>query len=145
MTMKSDKGKKTESKDHKHDSGHVDKKTASKPKKQMEEGEEDDVADEEEEMEIKTAGKKGKHATSVKGKGEEDDGDDAGEDTPDEWEKPVEEEEWDPDFDEFDLPPSNAKKSGGKKNAEADDDFKIDDEFKDLYNDSFEDEEEDDY
>ena len=33
----------------------------------------------------------------------------------DDWEKPEEEEEWDPDFDEFDVPKSKGKKSGGEK------------------------------
>ncbi len=57
-----------------------------------------------------------------------------------------EEEEWDPDFEEFDLPKSKAKKSTGKKSAASDDDeFKVDDEFKemDLFNDNGFDEEDD--
>ena len=58
-----------------------------------------------------------------------------------------EEEEWDPDFEEFDLPKSKAKKTpGGKKPADDDEDFKIDEEFKDLdlFNDrGFDDDEED--
>ena len=43
-----------------------------------------------------------------------------------------EEEEWDPDFEEFDLPKSKVKKGGSKKGAEEEDEFKLDDEFKDL-------------
>ena len=39
---------------------------------------------------------------------------------------------WDPDFDEFDIPKSKAKKSTGKKGVEEEDDFKVDDEFKDM-------------
>ena len=67
----------------------------------------------------------------------------------DEWEKPEEEENWDPDFEEFDVPKSKGKKSttaGGKK-AGDDDDFKLeDDEFKDLFNDKgYDDDEEEDY
>ena len=67
----------------------------------------------------------------------------------DEWEKPEEEENWDPDFEEFDVPKSKGKKSttaGGKKAGE-DDDFKLeDDEFKDLFNDKgYDDDEEEDY
>jgi nucleolin len=59
-----------------------------------------------------------------------DDEDEEGEDEEvDDWEKPEEEDNWDPDFDEFDIPKSRAKKSGGKKD---DDDFAIDDEFKDM-------------
>ena len=62
--------------------------------------------------------------------------------------KVEEEEEWDPDFEEFDLPKSKAKKSAGtsKKSAGSDeDDFKMDDDFKDmdLFNDSGFDEEDD--
>ena len=35
----------------------------------------------------------------------------------DEWEKADEDDNWDPDFDEFDVPKSEAKKSAGKKAA----------------------------
>ena len=45
----------------------------------------------------------------------------------------AEEEEWDPDFEEFDTP-SSAGKKGAKKAAD-DDEFKVDDEFKDLFDD----------
>src|SRR5678816_3250700 len=70
------------------------------------------------------------------------------EDDDDEWEKPEEEEEWDPDFDEFDIPTSKNKKStgtvaGGKKGKEEEDDFKVDEEFKDLYDDKYDDDDED--
>ena len=52
----------------------------------------------------------------------------------DEWEKKEEDEDWDKDFEEFDLPPSKAKKVGGKKSkADEDDDLKLDD-FKDFDN-----------
>jgi len=51
-------------------------------------------------------------------------------------EKVEEEENWDPDFAEFDVPKSKGKKTGGKKGVEEDEDFKIDDEFKDMFNDS---------
>jgi DNA-directed RNA polymerase subunit delta len=70
----------------------------------------------------------------------------------DEWEKPEEEDSWDPDFDEFDIPKSKGKKAtgtgaaaGGKKAAEEEDEFKVDDEFKDMFNDSddFNDEDDD--
>ena len=37
---------------------------------------------------------------------------------------------WDPDFEEFDVPKSKSKKAPGKKAD--DDDFAVDDEFKDL-------------
>jgi sodium/potassium-transporting ATPase subunit alpha len=70
----------------------------------------------------------------------------------DEWEKVEEEEEWDPDFDEFDIPKSKTKKpptTGTKKGAKGveEEDLGIDEEFKDLdlFNDSGFDEEEDDF
>ena len=96
------------------------------------------------------APKKGtKVAAAKKATDEEDDDDEAGDEELDDWEKPEEEEEWDPDFDEFDIPASKGKKAtgGGKKGAGDEDDFKVDDEFKEmgLYNDSYEDDEEDDY
>ncbi|HRN57076.1 MAG TPA: hypothetical protein PLL71_11525, partial [Agriterribacter sp.] len=47
-------------------------------------------------------------------------------------EKVDEEDSWDPDFDEFDIPKSRAKKAGGKKGKDDDDDLGIDDEFKDM-------------
>ena len=50
----------------------------------------------------------------------------------DDWEQVEEDENWDPDFDEFDIPKSKTKKSGGGKKASDDDDLGIDDEFKDL-------------
>jgi nucleolin len=49
----------------------------------------------------------------------------------DDWEKAEEDDSWDPDFQEFDIPKSKSSKSGGKK-ASDDEDFSIDDEFKDL-------------
>ena len=83
----------------------------------------------------------------------DDDDDDMGEEEVDEWEKVEEEEEWDPDFDEFDIPKSKTKKSTGgntsKKTTKGtdEDDLGIDEEFKDLdlFNDSGFDEEEDDF
>jgi len=65
----------------------------------------------------------------------------------DDWDKVEEEENWDPDFEEFDVPKSKAKKAPGKKGADEDDDFKVDDEFKDmdLFNESSYDDEEDDF
>ena len=63
----------------------------------------------------------------------------ADEDEVDDWEKVEEEEEWDPDFEEFDCPNQKEKKPtgvAGKKGAEEEDDFKVDDEFKDMFNDS---------
>ena len=100
------------------------------PKKKAEE--EDDMDDEEEE----TAPKK----STKKGADEDDDDDDDVDDA-----EPVEgDDDWDPDFEGFDLPKSR-KGKGGKEEEE--EDFKIeeDEEFKDLFNDSgtIDDEEED--
>jgi DNA-directed RNA polymerase subunit delta len=51
----------------------------------------------------------------------------------DDWNKGEEDDNWDPDFDEFDLPKSKGKKAGvAKKPSKADDDFGVDDDFKDL-------------
>ena len=45
------------------------------------------------------------------------------------------EENWDPDFDEFDLPKSSKKVSFGKKEVKDNDDgFKVDEEFQDYFN-----------
>ena len=71
----------------------------------------------------------------------------------DDWEKSEEDDDWDPDFDEFDIPKSKgAKKSpaAGKKKADEDDDFKLDEDFKefDLFNDKdsgFDDDDDDDF
>ena len=54
----------------------------------------------------------------------------------DEWEKSGDDDNWDPDFEEFDLPKSKAKKSATKKPVE-EDDLKVDDDFKEfgLFND----------
>ena len=52
----------------------------------------------------------------------------------------------DKDFEEFDLPKSKGKSGRGKKSFDDDDDFGLDDEFKDLFGDpTFDDDEEDDF
>ena len=46
-----------------------------------------------------------------------------------------EDDDWDPDFDEFDVPKSTGKKAPAKKGAKVkddDEDFKVDEEFSDL-------------
>ena len=106
------------------------------PKKKSEE--DDDLG--EEEAPPKKSGKSSKE--------EDDDDDDDVED--DNWNKDeAEDEEWDPDFEEFDLPKSKGKKAvgGAKKGAEEEEDFKVDDEFKDLFNDggNLDEDEEDDF
>ena len=71
------------------------------------------------------------------------------EDEVDEWDKVEEEEEWDPDFEEFDIPKSKGKKATGvagkKSRLKKKMILKLDDEFKDMFNDSdaFDDEEDD--
>src|SRR5215203_523676 len=102
--------------------------------------EEDDLSDEE--APPKKSGK-----SSKAGDDDEEDGDDVEDDN---WNKDeTEDEEWDPDFEEFDLPKSKGKKAvgGAKKGAEEEEDFKVDDEFKDLFNDggSLDEDEEDDF
>ena len=80
-------------------------------------------------------------------KKDDDDDDDADDVEDDDWNKEdAEEDAWDPDFEEFDLPKSKGKKApgAGKKAADEEEDFKVDDEFKDLFNDGALDEEEDD-
>ena len=79
----------------------------------------------------------------------DDDDDDAEDEKADDWEKVEEDDNWDPDFAEFDVPKSKGKKATtpGNKSAAADeaDEFKVDDEFKDMFNvsDDFGDEEDD--
>jgi len=124
------------------------KKIISKPKKQMEDGELEDEDDDDTET-VKSTSKKSAAPAAKKGKDDDDD-DDADVDEVDDWEKPEEDDSWDPDFEEFDLPKSKAKKSGtaGKKAGKGDeDDLAMDEDFKDmdLFNDSGIDDDEDDY
>ena len=122
------------------------KKESSKPKKQMEEEDDDDEL-EDDDADVKPAKKAGKAAVSSKKDKDEDDDD--GPDEVDEWEKVEEEENWDPDFEEFDIPKSKGKKTtgvAGKKGVEEEEEFKVDDEFKDLFEGGDDlDEEDDDY
>src|SRR5438105_4393352 len=77
----------------------------------------DDEFDEADEVET-PAVKKGKASSPAKKQSsqDEDDDDDVA-DQVDDWDKVEEEDNWDPDFEEFDIPKSKAKKSGGKKAA----------------------------
>ena len=147
MATKSDKG--SNNKPVKP-TGETPGKTNPKSRKAAED---DDDEDAEDDVDIeKTSAKKSAKGSSKKGKDEEDDDDDDDVEVVDEWEKPEEEEEWDPDFEEFDLPKSKTKKVAGptgKKTGkgEEEDDVAFDEEFKDLdlFNDSSLDEDEDDY
>ncbi len=68
---------------------------------------------------------------------DDDEEDDVEAEVEDEWEKPADDDNWDPDFEEFDVPKSKTKKAPGKKSGE-EDDLKIDDDFKEfgLFNDA---------
>jgi DNA-directed RNA polymerase subunit delta len=147
MAIKPDKAKKAAEKTNSAPGKHPADKNNSKPKKVEEANEDDELF--EEEVDKKPAAKsiKGAVAGAVAKKSTDEEEDDEVDDGPDEWEKPEEEEEWDPDFEEFDVPQSKGRKSSsGKKGEIEEDDFKIDDEFKDLFNDKdFDDDEEEDY
>ena len=126
----------------------VPSKVDKKPTKSAKADEDDDLEDDELDFDTPKAKKSAKGKTTASKSKDDDDDDDADEDVADDWEKVEEEEEWDPDFEEFDLPKSKGKKSPGKKPTavDEDEDFKIDDEFKDIFNDSdagFDDEDDD--
>jgi hypothetical protein len=83
------------------------------------------------------------------GKAAKDDDDDADVDEKDDdWNKDDAEDTWDPDFEEFDLPKSKGKKAPGSptKGVEEEEEFKVDEEFKDLFaGGSLDDDEDDDF
>ena len=97
-------------------------------------------ADEDDELEIESVKvvKPGKKAGSIKARSEDEE--EIVEEIEEEetWKKEDEDEDWDPDFAEFDLPKSSSKKGITIKKSvkDDDDDFKVDDEFKDLFNQS---------
>ena len=68
---------------------------------------------------------------AVKGLNEEDDDEEDVVEPADEWEK-TDDDNWDPDFDEFDVPASKIKKATSKKSKDDDDDLKLDDDFKEF-------------
>ena len=148
MASKSDKEKKPAAKANPVDGKESSKKPASKSKKEMDEDDEDEDLTGETNGEETPVGKKTGKAGAKKSSGDDDDEDDVAAEELDDWEKPEEEEEWDPDFEEFDIPKSKGKKTGvGGKKAGEEEDFKFeDDEFKDLFNEKdYDDDEEDDY
>ena len=112
----------------------ADKPDSSANKSSVEDDMNDDIddLDEVEEEDVKPV-KKGK-ATSKKSKSEAEDEDDT-EEVEDEWEKGDADDDYDPDFEEFDIPKSKVKSGPAKKGKE--DDFELDDDFKslDLFND----------
>jgi DNA-directed RNA polymerase subunit delta len=115
------------------------KKASSRPAKN-----EDD--DDDDELDGEETPKKGRKPSSKKSGEDEEEEEEDETDEVDDWNKVEEEEEWDPDFNEFDIPKSKGKKStgGAKKGASDEDDFGIDEEFKDMgfaddFNDGFDD------
>ena len=130
MAAKPEKEKATPKKANASDA--AAKKTSTKPAKQLDDAEDD--LEETDEPKLKA----GKKAGGIKSKSIDDDDIDAVDDIDDEEDthhKLEESDDWDPDFAEFDLPKSSAKKGGIPKKSpkDDDDDFKVDDEFKDLF------------
>jgi len=142
----------------------LDKPKDSKPVKKplnakgLMDDEDDDVFDDDEMPKRKSASSKKEATSKKKGKAIDDDDDelDDVDDIEDDWEKVEEDDQWDEDFEEFDLPKSKMKKPSGsptsgarksKKEADSDDDFKLDDEFKDIFGGAsdFDDADDDDY
>ncbi len=70
----------------------------------------------------------------------DDDIEDDAEEIEDDWAKPEEEDNWDPDFEEFDMPKKSAKKPGKFKKADEDDEFSLDEDLKGLDDDDLFDE-----
>jgi hypothetical protein len=61
--------------------------------------------------------------------GDDDDDVDDAEEVDDDWGKTEEDDSWDPDFEEFDMPKKSAKKPGKGKKGEEDDDLGLDDDL----------------
>jgi DNA-directed RNA polymerase subunit delta len=153
MAPKSDK----EGKGSKKSAPQIPKDTPEKPSPKSKKADDDDDDDLDDDDDTPKASSK-KPASKAASKSKKDDDaeedDDGAEDFDevDEWEKVEEEEEWDPDFDEFDIPKSKTKKATGgntskKPKAGEEDDLGLDEDFKDLdlFNDSGFEEEEDDF
>lgn len=123
MATKKDPGKKTEEKMSVAPAGSVDDaKPGKKPAIVIDD---DDDADPDEEVVKPKKAAKGK-------KSSDDDEEEEEVEIADEWEK-SEEDNWDPDFDEFDVPASKTKKAGpGKKAKDEDDALRPDDDFKEF-------------
>ena len=136
MALKSDK----EKKGSKASAPEIPKETPGKASsKAKKEPDEDLDEDDDDNFEAPKAPAKKNAKASSKSKKEEDDDDDVDDEVEevDDWEKVEESEEWDPDFDEFDVPKSKIKKSTGgaaKKTAKGgeEDELGLDEDFKDL-------------
>ena len=148
MASKSDKEKKVTGKTYTDSNKASAKKESSKPTKK-EEDDDDELDEDLEETSPKQKAGKSIGSSKKKKEDDDDDDDDVAEDKEDDWDKVEEEDDWDPDFAEFDVPKSKGKKAttpAKKGVADEDDDFKVDDEFKDMFNDGDDfTEEEDDY
>ena len=147
MASKSDKEGKGSKKSAPQSPKETPDKVSPKSKKQLDDEDDDEIDDDDSDT-PKPSSKKTAKSSSKKKDEDDDDDDDDGVEEVDEWEKVEEEEEWDPDFEEFDIPKSKGKKTtgvAGKKPVEEEEDFKVDDEFKDLFDggDEFDDEEDD--
>ena len=141
MTPKSEKDTKSTNK-KKTVTKAIQSKPSSKSTKKIEE---DDFDFNEEDMETLKSSKKSTFPKSTKKITDDDEEDEV----EDDWTKVDEvDSSWDPDFEEFDIPKSkNKNKAGGlpkkrKRREEEDDDydFSMDDDFKDLNNDSLDEE-----
>ena len=151
MAAKSDKDKKPTGRKPSAANDAKATKPDPKPKKALDD-DDDDLDDDDD---IKQPAKKVAKASPAKKAKDDDDDDDDGPDVDvkDDWEKVEEDEDWDPDFDEFDIPKSKAAKpsSGGSAKTgkkSGDEEFKLDEDFKefDLFNDTgFDDGDEDDF
>lgn len=139
MTPKSEKDAKSTNK-KKTVTKAIQSKPSSKSTKKIEE---DDFDFSGEDMETLKSSKKSTFPKSTKKITDDDEEDEV----EDDWTKVDEvDSSWDPDFEEFDIPKSkNKNKVGGfakkrKRREEDDDDFSMDDDFKDLNNDSLDEE-----
>lgn len=141
MTPKSEKDTKSTNK-KKTVTKAIQSKPSSKSTKKIEE---DDFDFNEEDMEILKSSKKSTFPKSTKKITDDDEEDEV----EDDWTKVDEvDSSWDPDFEEFDIPKSkNKNKAGGlpkkrkrREEDDDDDDFSMDDDFKDLNNDSLDEE-----
>ena len=144
MTPKSEKDAKSTNK-KKTVTKAIQSKPSSKSTKKIEE---DDFDFNEEDMETLKSSKKSAFPKSTK-KRIDDDNEEEEDEVEDDWTKVDEvDSSWDPDFEEFDIPKSkNKNKAGGfpkkrkrREEDDDDDDFSMDDDFKDLNNDSLDEE-----
>lgn len=138
MTPKSEKDTKSTNK-KKTVTKAIQSKPSSKSTKKIEE---DDFDFNEEDMETLKSSKKSTFSRSTKKITDDDEEDEV----EDDWTKLDElDSNWDTDFEEFDIPKSKNKAGGfakkrKRREEDDDDDFSIDDDFKDLNNDSLDEE-----